>query len=336
MDENLILKYLTSECTREELEQVNHWLDESPDNQKWLFDLETLWRKREFSELSDQCYLDDQFERTLKKIASAEQTAAGQKPNFLTHFARIATWVAACVVAAAIIWPIYLSVRSKPDSQFIVESVSVGNSIRRVMLPDSTIVWLKSNSELRYTQSFNEKERCVVLDGDAYFSVKKDTGKPFRVETPEYTVKVLGTKFNVSSSKTKQTIETILFSGKVVIENQLHEELLALAPGQKLSYSKLTKHMSIENVDSQTSAELRANTCISFKNETVNDIVDKLNYIYGVTITVDQKLSRASASYTGSVACEDSLENLLKGLQKAIPFSFAKDGNGRYVLTSSD
>ena len=51
----------------------------------------------------------------------------------------------------------------------------------RLVLGDGTKVWLNSASSLNYPVQFAEKERCVELDGEAYFEVAKNAEKPFIV-----------------------------------------------------------------------------------------------------------------------------------------------------------
>ena len=68
---------------------------------------------------------------------------------------------------------------------------------KRVVLPDSYEIWINAGRTDTFPEVFANDKRLVTLDGEAYFTVKKDTTKPFVVETSQLSVKVLGTKFNV-------------------------------------------------------------------------------------------------------------------------------------------
>ena len=68
-----------------------------------------------------------------------------------------------------------------------------------VILDDGTKVKLNQNSKLVYPGTFNGKNRKVALSGEAYFEVLHDEKSPFLVDAGVYTVKVLGTKFNVEA-----------------------------------------------------------------------------------------------------------------------------------------
>ena len=52
----------------------------------------------------------------------------------------------------------------------------------RLVLGDGTKVWLNSASSLSYPVQFAEKERCVELDGEAYFEVTPDPERPFMMQ----------------------------------------------------------------------------------------------------------------------------------------------------------
>jgi transmembrane sensor len=71
-----------------------------------------------------------------------------------------------------------------------------------VTLPDGSTAELNGTTTLRYPRGFNRlpwigtSARTVRLDGEAFFSVT-DRDRPFRVETANARVEVLGTEFNV-------------------------------------------------------------------------------------------------------------------------------------------
>ena len=51
-----------------------------------------------------------------------------------------------------------------------------------VVLEDGTRVWLNADSRLKYPVVFPGNERRVILEGEAYFEVAKDTNRPFWVK----------------------------------------------------------------------------------------------------------------------------------------------------------
>ncbi|MDP4240527.1 MAG: FecR family protein [Bacteroidota bacterium] len=95
---------------------------------------------------------------------------------------------------------------------------SPGGQKTRVTLPDNSIVWLNAKTTLRYASAFNESQRSVYLDGEAFFDVKHDSRHPFIVKTSDFNIKVYGTTFNVKAYKEEGVAEATLVKGKISIE----------------------------------------------------------------------------------------------------------------------
>ena len=51
-------------------------------------------------------------------------------------------------------------------------SVAYGEQ-KRLILPDSSEVWLNAGSTILYPETFAKDKRLVILNGEAYFSVQK-------------------------------------------------------------------------------------------------------------------------------------------------------------------
>ena len=80
------------------------------------------------------------------------------------------------------------------------ESVSAEYAERsEVTLPDNSEIFLNAGSEVSFNKKNWDKQRNVVLKGEAFFKVAK--GKKFTVSTDQGTVAVLGTQFNVENRK---------------------------------------------------------------------------------------------------------------------------------------
>lgn len=97
------------------------------------------------------------------------------------------SFVAACVVVVSLLFVHH-------PSDKVVETPRAQHT--RVLLADSTEVLLNHTSRLTMLDLSSDKERRVILEGEAYFHVKHN-GTPFLVTTDAGTVRVLGTEFNV-------------------------------------------------------------------------------------------------------------------------------------------
>lgn len=104
----------------------------------------------------------------------------------------------------------------------------------RIVLPDGSKVWLNAESSLKYPTGFTGNHRAVTLEGEAYFEVSPDTGKPFTVESGGQRVEVLGTQFNLHAYPDEQMEVTTLAEGTVSVRNTASGKHLTVEPGQQV------------------------------------------------------------------------------------------------------
>jgi ferric-dicitrate binding protein FerR (iron transport regulator) len=72
---------------------------------------------------------------------------------------------------------------------------------------------LNADSKLHYNNDFSGATREVTLEGEAFFDVVKQTGRPFIVHTSGIDIRVLGTAFNVKSYPEDDSVETTSLQG---------------------------------------------------------------------------------------------------------------------------
>lgn len=136
-------------------------------------------------------------------------------------------------------------VRKAADDQLEFEDDHSGNgyfiatnprnsTALQITLPDQTKVWLNADTYLEYPDSYT-RSRMVRLKGEAYFEVKHNSQKLFKVSAGGQTIEDAGTSFNVKAYKTEAGAETTLVEGEVKIDN-----IVSLKPGQKYSKSKIS------------------------------------------------------------------------------------------------
>lgn len=155
-------------------------------------------------------------------------------------------------------------------------------------LSDGTNVHLNAGSSLRYPVQFVEKDRRqVFLDGEAYFDVSKDAKHPFIVTSNDMDVKVLGTKFNVTSYKKDGKTYAVLVEGSIAASSklELHDNVI-LKPGYRAYFED--KKLKTETADVRkyiawVSGELM------FIDDSFDVISNKLERKYNVEIINNYK-----------------------------------------------
>ena len=188
-----------------------------------------------------------------------------------------------------------------------------------VMLPDSSEVWLNAGSTILYPETFAKDKRLVMLDGEAYFSVKKDTASPFIVETSQLSVKVLGTRFNVKAYPNDEKITTTLTSGKVEVSVQSQPPHI-LKPDEQLTYDKKSSDIHISVIDTNDTNCWMAGKLV-FTNASAGEIFRTLERHYNTTID-NTAIIPASKRYTVKFLKDEGLNEILNILKDIIGFDY--------------
>ena len=106
-----------------------------------------------------------------------------------------------------------------------------------VTLPDGSTVKLNASSKIEYPEHFSAGIRKVKLSGEAFFEVTKDSIHPFRIETANASVEVLGTSFNVAAYPNSDRVVVNVETGKVklthVTEGKAGNNFAILPAGQR-------------------------------------------------------------------------------------------------------
>lgn len=156
----------------------------------------------------------------------------------------------------------------------------------KITLSDGTEVLLNAESSLRYPTEFKGKDRTVELNGEAFFTVAKDSKHPFIVHTASTTTIVTGTKFNFRAY-THSTPHITLVEGSVSVKS-FDNQMIKLNPGEDASLSSgvLRKQgIDVERYIAWTEG------FFYFEEAPLSDIMRELGKWYNVNIYFnDEKL----------------------------------------------
>src|SRR6185503_11158431 len=131
-------------------------------------------------------------------------------------------WASAISFIGIIALSLYYWLHSRKDKdQYHI--ITTTGSIRQLVLPDSTRVWLNTGSSLKYHV---DTPRQVGLIGEAYFEVRPDNQRPFIVLLPdEAKVKTHGAKFNIYAYTNDPGFLTSLVEGSAEMDAGTIEKL---------------------------------------------------------------------------------------------------------------
>jgi transmembrane sensor len=113
----------------------------------------------------------------------------------VTPFKKRKKWIAAVAAAACLVLALFATTTQTPHGDYITAQ----GEIRDIVLSDGSHVHLASSSRInvRYSDGFRDIE---LLEGQAFFDVTRHPDRPFRVQTGQALVSVLGTAFDIDKS----------------------------------------------------------------------------------------------------------------------------------------
>lgn len=260
------------------------------------------------------------------------QIRKGSTGHFRQNLHRYA-WVAsvALLLICGTLSVTLLSQYNNPEVWYVLNSGR--QSMDSVRLADGTFIMLNAGSRLTYPKEFYGEKREITLSGQAFFNVHPDKEHPFVVKTKGMDVTALGTAFEVFSYDGDEKVETVLLSGRVRVEPKDNKENVQgeyiLSPNEKLSYSE-SGSIRIENVDANLYSSWRTGEGLSFKNEKLGIIIQRLEKWYGQKIDCSKKMSE-HYRFTFTVRNE-SLDLILNIMSHNAALQYKLINNDYYVL----
>jgi len=314
---SLIFKELKGETSNEESQQLDQWINDNPENQKIYTE---LWSAFALSSPDIDPFNPDKeaaWSKIMRKIIRSSE-----RNSRITQFLRIAAAaVVFLVVGIAVEYLWTEKHRTDLADQYSTIIVPEGQK-SMVVLPDSSNVWLNSGTSLKYKTSFNSKIREVELEGEAFFEVRKDKSKMFKVTAGSVNVEVYGTAFNVKNYREEKKLEVTVENGNVgIIRDGVR--VAELVKGKQVSINEENNTMLLSDANVDVVKAWKNNELI-FDGTSFEEVIRYLERWYGVKITIEEKM-RKRHNYTFKIKTE-SLTELLKLLQVITPLQYKIDG----------
>jgi ferric-dicitrate binding protein FerR (iron transport regulator) len=305
----LFEKYLDGEASREEASLLIRWLEEGKSFNAWA---DSQWELA--SADIDPALRKELFEK-VKAAAGIRHDALPRKPHaWRQWFSRVAVILLLLLATGT---SVYFYRLTRQSVREIVVSVEKGQKAN-VVLPDGSKVWVNSESELRYTYR-PDREACdLQLKGEAYFEVAQDKESAFIVHTDNFSVRALGTSFNIKSYPDENQASVVLMTGKV--EVSFPSENMLLQPNDRLVYIPTDSRIAVSAMDNATDYAQWKDNVLRFNSETFENIVKTLERCYNTNIVFESEELK-SYKFSGSPG-NTSLESILQILSLTSPLSY--------------
>jgi ferric-dicitrate binding protein FerR (iron transport regulator) len=347
----LMAKKMDGSAGEEELAELEVFLKQYPGYKKieQVTDALTGTLKNDNSVLPETA-INNKLDELWVKIKSSENTETEILPADVKPFSWRWIGAAAAVAVLALFGFLFYNRQAKQElTAAVTKRIDVPfGKMMQVTLSDGTKVKLNAGSHFSYPSVFQAGQREVNLEGEGFFEVTKNPKKPFLVHTAGFTVKVLGTVFNVKAYRNDKTTETTLLKGKVQVElADDPEKKIILSPHEKLTINNPVNSAANQPAKAAV-AKIKYEVAtlpvlnndayaenawidhkIMFANNDFEDVARQMERKYNVRIIfADEALKKEQIS--GVLENED-LDTALNFLRQIVPLQSKIDGNTVYL-----
>ena len=323
--EFIISRYLSKEATPEEIKVLDDWISATPENYRSFLSQKNVWEVSHPAFNPEEIDVDSAHRKVMEQILHPNQPVSVRpKLSFLHYWQQ----VAAILLLPLLILSAYLYF--KPASQIAEtyqELFTPYGTWSVVNLPDGSKVWLNAGSSLKYPTQFNDKQRVVSMQGEAYFEVRKDSEHPFVVQAGTARACVLGTSFNIRHYEQEQ-IHITLLTGSLAVESEATENPEIMKPGDDASLQEDGKVIIQEK--GETARPMWTSGYFSFDDAPLSEVLCELGRWYNINVTV---LHPEATTRNLHFKCKRSLEldDILEILNELGGFRLVKKENTIFV-----
>ncbi len=321
---------------KESVDYWSQWLSEHPDKTKEIQQasevlLTLINHKKQEVKI-------DKHNALHNLLRNIDQLNIRNNPN--RYFAMAARIAAIIVLAIGLsyTWQIFQCNKNSANQHFAYNEIIVPVGEKsQVILPDGTHVWINSGSKIKYEIGFGQDTREVIMEGEAYFDVTKNS-KTFTVNTHDARIKVMGTAFNVKSYPEDKKTQTTVVRGLVRVESKekgikpvlIGPEQMAVIREAENS-APVVRSLSVLNKVNTSVITSWKDQFLVFADETFEDLAIKMERWYNTEIIIeDQALKKER--YTGKFVNNETIYQVLEAIKVTTPIEYIS-GKDAIIIT---
>lgn len=298
----LFRRYESGEATDQERELVERWFskyDEVPVH------LDKEENNRVFNDLDNR--IDDLLGTKPKKVFR------------LNRVLKVAAVLALFATAALLTYKNSLTnLFQQKEITYTVLRADKGEK-KEIKLSDGTAITLNSGTTIKVPNDFGQVDRQLILTGEAYFVVHRDTSKRFIIQSGKLLTSVLGTTFNIKAYPEEEQQLVTVTSGKVRVEERDQSgKFTMLSDGlvrnQQLVFSENKKDgYQIIKVDADHISSWR-NNLLNFNEVSIAEIAVLLERWYNIPVVINN--SRPTSRRFTISFDDEPVDNVLRILKE--------------------
>lgn len=320
-----IQNYFNGQLNACEEDELLQWLKLDVKNKEYFYHfkenldvqkIEHPLLQSSYAELKSKLLINQQF----------LSNPSGRLRRLQLSFTRVAAMLLIAATSGFAIAYLFIE-NNMPQSEVVWFETKVPRGEKsRLLLPDGSKVWINSESSISYPSNFMDGNRDIKVNGEAYFEVEKLHNIPFTVETHDYNIRVLGTKFNVMAYSDFSRTETSLIEGKIEIYQG--KQTFPVNPGQ--TFSDSNNHFSIKTTNTNQTARWKDNI-FDFDQITFKELVSRLERWYDVDIEIKNSELNGIV-YSGIFKNQETIWQVLNTFQLTLPIRYKRVDFRKFVI----
>ncbi len=317
--EEIIRKYLEDRATETEREELLQWLRKKENTREFNI-IKKSWK----NSLNNNIFPGNGKETWMKIQAGLlERGLAGwQKSERIGRILRYAAILLSLVTVGSLY--LYITNRSLLPDPMVTGVMAENGQMSKVNLPDHSVVWLNSGSEIRYDNYYGVKNREITLLGEAYFDISKNEMLPVVVNCNELQIEVTGTKFNVHAFPRGEQISVVLEEGGVdILKGENSDFRYSLTPGQLATFNISNKKMTVSRVNTSKFTSWKEGI-VNIYDLPLDEVVLRLKMRYNQEFVVDENVRHYHYTFTIK---NESLQDVIALIEKITPVRAEQTGS---------
>ncbi len=322
--ENKLINLVSGNIEGKEKDELVSKIYSDPDLLKKFQHLKNAWALSGYAQSVEQRKVDQSYSDFINKVNKKRKVVF---LNYLKYAAIVILFLSLGILSNKYLIDDFSFVK---QGAIAMNEIIVPNGDKaELTLADGTKVWLNSGTIFHFPAEFKGKSRNVNIEGEAYFEVTKSK-KQFVVNTNYGDIRVLGTSFNVRAYE-NMNFQANLIEGSIKFTTDSIGKLLK--PGEQLLIDD-NHEVVISKFNNPSSYTWKDGT-ITFQNETLKDVVKKLERHYDISISLVSELS--DIRFTGKIYNE-SVEEVMTLIDKIEPinYTYNKDSNLLYISSKNN
>lgn len=195
----------------------------------------------------------------------------------------------------------------------------------RIELSDGTRLVVNSQSKVIYPRRFKGNIRKIYAQGEVFLEVAHDRKHPFVVESDDFNLRVLGTKFNISNYR-GETTNIVLVEGSVEVSDK-NENKALMTPSDLLNITNGTiayqKQVDVAEYISWVDGIMLLN------GNDLSTIIRRLSIYYGIPIQCDPIIGKEKVY--GKLDLKDDIDEVIECIQQTLSFNVEKNDTIIYL-----